>query len=384
MSQPTLPDVCFAPIACGEKIVADEAAVEDLRKIHSKLAGIEKESFGVAVAAAKANHRPGFLAIRGICDFANSEKNDDWHPYAAEAAAAYAVGLLKTAPVRQRTLERPVQVEKTLVVICHQSLEPLLPQNIRASLPPVLQTASVREILVDQTDLFVNGRLIDPMGAARRQSDLAKRLLTEVETYPDVEIAYFGIAHIPLLFLAGYHLSSKQFLRFFEHDRHARTWKELDAEENFPVLTLAGMPPAPLADRGEVIVRVSISYLVTSDAIAGLIANPIASLHLAIDLPKIDAVTSAAQLKNYSVQFRAMLDEIHNKLPNTQCIHLFYSGPASLAVNFGQQISRTIHPPIIAYNYYWQDNPCYSWGLKITSPIDSADFLVRVKPPAGA
>lgn len=35
-----------------------------------------------------------FLAIRGISDYADSHKNDDWHAYAAAAAAAYAKELL--------------------------------------------------------------------------------------------------------------------------------------------------------------------------------------------------------------------------------------------------------------------------------------------------
>ena len=36
-----------------------------------------------------------------------------------------------------------------------------------------------------------------------------------------------------------------------------------------------------------------------------------------------------------------MLDEIHNKLPNTERVHIFYSGPVALAVYFGRQISKT-------------------------------------------
>jgi nucleoside phosphorylase len=34
------------------------------------------------------------LVIRGICDYCDSHKNDDWHNYAALTAAAYARELL--------------------------------------------------------------------------------------------------------------------------------------------------------------------------------------------------------------------------------------------------------------------------------------------------
>lgn len=40
---------------------------------------------------------PG-LVIRGICDYADSHKNDMWQPYAAAVAAAYAKELLSYIP----------------------------------------------------------------------------------------------------------------------------------------------------------------------------------------------------------------------------------------------------------------------------------------------
>jgi nucleoside phosphorylase len=41
------------------------------------------------------------LVIRGICDYADSHKNDQWQRYAASTAAAFAVELLGHVPVRQ-------------------------------------------------------------------------------------------------------------------------------------------------------------------------------------------------------------------------------------------------------------------------------------------
>ncbi|THW69484.1 hypothetical protein D6D18_10547 [Aureobasidium pullulans] len=38
------------------------------------------------------------LVIRGISDYADTHKNDDWHPYAAAAAAAYAKEVLAVVP----------------------------------------------------------------------------------------------------------------------------------------------------------------------------------------------------------------------------------------------------------------------------------------------
>jgi nucleoside phosphorylase len=49
------------------------------------------------------------LVIRGICDYSDTHKNENWQPYAAAVAAAYAKELLGVIP--------PVQVDKTPTAI---------------------------------------------------------------------------------------------------------------------------------------------------------------------------------------------------------------------------------------------------------------------------
>lgn len=48
-------------------------------------------------AAGLTNHFP-CLIIRGICDYSDSHKNNDWQDYAAMAAAAYTKDLLSRIP----------------------------------------------------------------------------------------------------------------------------------------------------------------------------------------------------------------------------------------------------------------------------------------------
>lgn len=48
------------------------------------------------------------LAIRGICDYSDSHKNDEWHPYAAITAAAYTKELLLVIPAHKVHLEQPI------------------------------------------------------------------------------------------------------------------------------------------------------------------------------------------------------------------------------------------------------------------------------------
>jgi nucleoside phosphorylase len=39
-----------------------------------------------------------YFAIRGICDYCDPNKNDDWQPYAAMAAAGFVRALLESMP----------------------------------------------------------------------------------------------------------------------------------------------------------------------------------------------------------------------------------------------------------------------------------------------
>lgn len=40
----------------------------------------------------------GYLVVRGICDYCDSHKNDDWQQYAAIVAAAYTRALIESMP----------------------------------------------------------------------------------------------------------------------------------------------------------------------------------------------------------------------------------------------------------------------------------------------
>jgi nucleoside phosphorylase len=104
-SSRVVPKVHYGVVASGEKIVADPSFSEELISHWSQLAGIEMESYGTALAAYQAETVPGMLMIKGICDWADSSKNDEWQEYAADISAAFLVALLRDAPLLIR--ERP-------------------------------------------------------------------------------------------------------------------------------------------------------------------------------------------------------------------------------------------------------------------------------------
>ncbi len=253
-----------------------------------------------------------------------------------------------------------------------------IPANaIRAWLPLDLHDCEYIELSINQCDLFQNGRLIDPYGAARRQNDLEERVAALLAQHPDAQLAYYGIAHIPLLFLAGYTLSNRRAIMLFENDRYTRSWDLLQQMGTTPQLRLSGLPANIERQQGEVVVLISISYRVTEDAVAEVIPEPLASIELGLDQPQLDAVTSEPQLRAYARAFREMMDQIHYYLPRATGVHIFYAGPPALAFTCGQQVSKTIHPRLVIYNFFGRDQPRYSWDFDFMSDIVSDGFLHR-------
>lgn len=96
----TRPQRSFADIASGEKIVGDPSFRDEVIKSDRKIRAIEMEGYGFSIAALQAEDNIRHLVIRGLCDYADQSKGDEWHAYASASAAAYTRHLLRDWPFR--------------------------------------------------------------------------------------------------------------------------------------------------------------------------------------------------------------------------------------------------------------------------------------------
>jgi nucleoside phosphorylase len=81
------PRVFHGPIASANKLLKNPTKRDALRD-HFGIKAVEMEGSGIADAAWNLDKE--YLVVRGTCDYCNPSKGDDWHNYAALAAAAYA------------------------------------------------------------------------------------------------------------------------------------------------------------------------------------------------------------------------------------------------------------------------------------------------------
>jgi nucleoside phosphorylase len=87
------PQVFYGTIGSGD-LVMKNSGERDSRAAEDKIICFEMEAAGLM------NAFP-CLVIRGISDYADSRKNDQWQPYAAATAAAYAKELLSAVSVQE-------------------------------------------------------------------------------------------------------------------------------------------------------------------------------------------------------------------------------------------------------------------------------------------
>ena len=84
--------VHIGPMACGSTVVANRKILE--KQVHSQLrstAGLDMESYAVVYAASHATKpRPIPIIVKSVCDFANSEKSDDYQKFAAYTSCEFA------------------------------------------------------------------------------------------------------------------------------------------------------------------------------------------------------------------------------------------------------------------------------------------------------
>ena len=78
--------VWYGPIGSGEKLMKNARKRNELRDKYNVI-GLEMEAAGTM-------NRIPVGVIRGVCDYGDEHKNDEWQPYAAAMAAAYAKAIL--------------------------------------------------------------------------------------------------------------------------------------------------------------------------------------------------------------------------------------------------------------------------------------------------
>jgi nucleoside phosphorylase/CheY-like chemotaxis protein len=87
-TKPAVSRILPGPLASGSAVLSDGVIIGDVRNQHQELIGIEMEIYGLYAAAYSASDpQPAYIALKGVCDFADPDKEDGYQEYAAYASA---------------------------------------------------------------------------------------------------------------------------------------------------------------------------------------------------------------------------------------------------------------------------------------------------------
>jgi nucleoside phosphorylase/energy-coupling factor transporter ATP-binding protein EcfA2 len=109
----------FTGTIASEDILLKNPVKRDYLRDKFGVKAIEMEGSGIADASWNAG--VGYLVVRGICDYCDSNKSDDWQMYAAIVAAGYVRALIESMPTNIRP--RPDPQDKALGSLTYLSPE---------------------------------------------------------------------------------------------------------------------------------------------------------------------------------------------------------------------------------------------------------------------
>ena len=374
--EPKLPEVRFGPIACGDKVVANLEDLADIQRQCPKMIAVAMEGAGVAKAVLSEGTPVRYLEIRGISDYAGPDKNDGWHDYAANAAAAFTMGFLRSRPFPpgpppEESVSKANAVA-TLVLVA-QSLRKISAEELMPALDEEAKRGELEFLHLDFTDLVRNKAFTDPDTAARRLADPQGALLGAVARRGDAHLAFCGLAAIPPVVLAGHIVTDRRRVRLYDFHPEADSWAWPDTPDGFPPLQRRGLPKRTVKEAADVVIRMSVSYPVKAADTEALGFGPRLEIDLSVAEPVRSIVRSEAQVREYGRVFRETLDQLRKVMPACRRVHLFYAGPMALAFQVGQQISENIHPPVLVWNF----SRGYEWAIDLAAAVSGEPCVVR-------
>ena len=257
-----------------------------------------------------------------------------------------------------------------LTAICHQSFQTA--NSLFHTVDPIAAADGFHAILMDASMHYEAG-VLDVRSALAGQRHLYRDIGFQLRTHPEATVAYFGIAHTPLVMHAATAASTKQAIRLYEIDAASGQWNSL-LDELGPDLGVELVDAGGTAGAENAVIQVEVSARVAQSDIDQTITLPYRHFIVRIAEPKRGVVTHHDQARAIALAFREALDRVHNENPRTKQ-HVFAAAPVSVSFRMGQMVSQTMHRSVSAYNYSQRSTPPYHWAVDLVLSDGTPDQL---------
>lgn len=195
---------------------------------------------------------------------------------------------------------------------------------------------------------------------------LYKTFIDYYQTYNGVRAEVFPLSPIPLLIHLGTLISDTVPVTIYQYDRYKQVWVS-----SAPPHVIGNLPDLELTasyveNKTKVLIcMISVSYPVHIEDIKVVVNHSqFDLLNISVAQPSTDLVLYREHVLQISKLFKMRTEELHEKNRYND-IHLFYAGPAGLAIELGRCVNKNIWPYIHLYQYRFREMPRHLHALSV-------------------
>lgn len=223
--------------------------------------------------------------------------------------------------------------------------------------------------LLKETELARRQRSwFDAQRAQRVQ--IEEKLKPILDAHSGYEIVYYGKAAIQLSMDLGHVIGSWWKARALILDRGTKAWMWCEpGDGGIPEIITSEVPTTPIPVKGDIVLRIAVSYSVDPSYTDEVVKNPLCKVDLTVDHPSLEAIKTSDGSTVFAGKYRELIDRLHEAFPNAETLHIFPALPIGLPFLMAAGLNPTIHPKRIrVYQFDQSAEPKYHAPIDIPRP----------------
>lgn len=224
----------------------------------------------------------------------------------------------------------------------------------------------VKPYTLDQSSSFING-IPDENVLVDIDTEISKMM----KRAGNRNVGYYGVSHIPLVFLAGYDFGyQSKMLLFHRRRQNDEFFEELSKSVNID-LRFERIEKQKRIKSNELIVAISTSFEITEDEINRSFGKDKHIVILNLNNRGCDQLEQYDSIDRLSNEAWTVIRK-YAKDYKIEKIHLLISSSVGFTFTMGRKCSSQIDPQVIVYHY---QNGRYTWGISINENGSSKHII---------
>lgn len=218
-------------------------------------------------------------------------------------------------------------------------------------LDSILLSEEIDALILDSVAIQEEFTDFSPEGwikAKKENEELLKKIVQSKREYAGTFLYIFPISPIPLLVHLGKLISETVPVVVYQFDRDKQKWCFEGDKEEVSQQKIVTNQSEEVHDT--LVVTLQVSGRISDSLIKGTIGEKFQHLDIRIENPELNAVLFNHDVQSIKQSFRQELYRL-NDLHRYKEIHLFYNGPAGLAVELGRCINDNMLPEVHLYEF---------------------------------